>query len=433
MEKEPRIRDIPTIIKPIQDFQNLKNAKEALPLIKPFLKQFGIEVDKIDLELAKVEALSRSAEELASIPDRFNDLFAERGWIIYELMNLEVAKAAINKAESGDIDGAETDLVNYYDDDTVRWNITNMKSVEAFSARWHLAQKALIDYREARYHACVPVVLALLDGIVNDAHEKGRGSKLGFFAENANLEAWNSISGHSKGLKALVGVFNKGRYKTISDQITIPYRNGILHGMDLGYDNKMVAAKAWAALFSVRDWAMKAEQGLLDPQPPEEPKPWSQVIKQISDNEAEKLKLQEWKPRVVRLGQNIPATGGPDDYEKWTPERTLAEFLSNWKKAKPDYRTMADCVLLSSRDNKNAMPARIRKIYNSKHLQSFEFTGIRDTAAARTVIQANLVYEEFGNQVGKTVEFIMINNSANGKPAVRGPGSSWFILFWDIV
>ncbi len=264
MEKEPSIRDIPTINKPIRDIQNLKNAKDALPLLKPFLKQFGIEVDKIDLELAKVEALSSSAEELASIPDRFNDLFAERGWIIYELMNLEVAKAAIKKAESGDIDGAETDLVNYYDDEKVGWNIKNMKRVDAFSARWHLAQKARIDYREARYHACVPVVLALLNGIVNDAHEKGRGSKLGFFVENANMDAWNSISGHSKGLKSLAGVFNKGRYKTTSDQITIPYRNGILHGMDLGYDNKMVAAKAWAALFSIRDWAMKAEQGLFD-------------------------------------------------------------------------------------------------------------------------------------------------------------------------
>jgi hypothetical protein len=433
MEKEPRIRDIPTINKPIQDIQNLKNAKEALPLLKPFLKQFGMEVDKIDLELAKVEALSRSAEELASIPDRFNDLFAERGWIIYELMNLEVAKAAINKAESEDIDGAETDLVNYYDDETVGWNITNMKRVEAFSARWHLAQKARIDYREARYHACVPVVLALLDGLVNEAHEKGRGIKLGFFAEDANLEAWDSISAHSKGLSALANIFRKGRKKTTTKQITIPYRNGILHGMDLGYDNKMVAAKAWAALFSVRDWAMKAEKGLLDPQPQEKPITWSQVIKQISDNEAEKLKLQEWKPRDIKLGQNIPAAGCPDDYDKWTPERTLAEFLSSWKMAKPDYRTMSDCVLLNSRDNKNAMPARIRKIYNSKHLQSFEFTGIRDTAAARTVIQANLVYEEFGNQVEKVVEFIMINKDIDGKPAVRGPESCWFILFWDIV
>ena len=35
---------------------------------------------------------------MAMIPDRFNDLFAPRGWIIYELMNLEVAKDAIEKA-----------------------------------------------------------------------------------------------------------------------------------------------------------------------------------------------------------------------------------------------------------------------------------------------------------------------------------------------
>ena len=86
--------------------------------------------------------------------------------------------------------------------------------------------------------------------------------------------------------------------------------------MDLGYDNKMVAAKTWAALFSVRDWAMKAEQGLLDPQPPEKPITWGQVVEQIRDNEVEKLKLQEWKPRVIKLGQNIPFTGGPDAYEK---------------------------------------------------------------------------------------------------------------------
>ena len=433
MEKEPRIRDIPRINKPIQDIQNLKAAKEALPLLNPLLKQLGIDTDKIDLELAKVEEMGRSAEELASIPDRFNDLFAERGWIIYELLNLEVAKAAIKKAESGDIDGAETDLVNYYDNKIVERNISSMKSVEAFIPRWHLAQKALIDYREARYHACVPVVLALIDGIVNEAHEKGRGMKLGFFAENANLDAWDSISANSRGLRVLAGIFRKGRKKTTTEQITIPYRNGILHGMDLGYDNKMVAAKAWAALFSIRDWAMKAEQGLLDPQPPEKPITWSQVIKQISENEVESRKLQEWKPRVFKLGEDIPATGGPDNYEKGTPERKLVEFLSNWKKAKPDYRIMANCVLLNSRDNKMAMPARIRKIYNSKHLQSFEFTGIRDTASARTVIQANLVYEESGNQVKKGVEFIMINNGSDGKPAAHGPESHWFILFWDVI
>ena len=429
--KGPLIQDIPSIKKIHKNIEYFKSIKDAMPVLRPLLGQLGVDTNQIEKALPKTELLEVGSEMLY-IPDRFNDLFAERGWINYKSISYEIAKAVIQKAESGDYDGAEAELVNYYNEETIRSKIKRMKDVKAFRPRWTLAQKALTDYLGGRYHACVPVVLALLDGIVNEAHEKGRGSKLGFSAKDVNLEAWDSISGHAKGLKVMASVFNEDRGKTTVDQITTPYRNGILHGMDLGYDNKMVAAKAWAGLFSVRDWAMKAEQGLLDPQPPEKPITWSQVIKQINENEVDKLKLQGWKPRDTKIGQEIPATGGPEDYESGTPERKLVEYFSSWKKAKPDYRAMADCVLLSSRDNKKAMPARIRKIYNSKNLQSFELTEIRDTAAARTVIQANLVYEEFGNQVGKTVEFVMKNND-DEKPAVRGPGSGWFILFWDIV
>lgn len=50
-----------------------------------------------------------------------------------------------------------------------------MKGIRAFHPRVGLAQKALIDYEEERYHACVPVVLSLLDGLVNDLQEKRRG------------------------------------------------------------------------------------------------------------------------------------------------------------------------------------------------------------------------------------------------------------------
>lgn len=73
------------------------------------------------------------------------------------------------------------------------------------------------------------------------------------------------------------------------------------------------------------------------------------------------------------------------------------------------------------------------KSYQHGIYEILETTNAEDIAAARTVIQANLVYEEFGNQVGKVAEFIMINNSNDGKPAVRGPESSWLIPFWDTV
>jgi hypothetical protein len=139
-------------------------------------------------------------------------------------------------------------------------------------------------------------------------------------------------------------------------------------------------------------------------------------------NDAENLELSRWKPRVIRIGQDIPATGGPEMYDAGTPEQRLAEFLSIWKNPKPNFRAMADCVVLDSNDNSKEMPRRIREIYNSKHLMHFEFTDIRDTAPATTIIQAMLVYDERGARVDKSVQFIMTWIARRVPPTISPTG-----------
>ena len=200
----------------------------------------------------------------SSNPDRFNDLFSELGWIYYKSLDSDLVLNAINRAESNDINGAEVDLTNYYNDNTIKCNLRELGQLTAFRSRMPLAQKALIDYNEERYHSSIPVVLALLDGMVTDAYLNAGGYKLSLPADVINFHAWNSVADHGKAFKALVGILKKQRGKTVSAQIDKPYRHGILHGMDLGYDNQVVAAKAWAALFAFRDWVEKAEKGLLN-------------------------------------------------------------------------------------------------------------------------------------------------------------------------
>lgn len=397
-----------------------------MPLLRPILKL--LKAEKAEEALANIDDLAQTAEEFASIPDRFNDLFASRGWIIYEMMNLEVAKAAVERAESGDIDGAEDDLVNYYDAKTVSQQLQKMKGVVAFRPRMRLAEKALDDYREGRFHACVPVVLALLDGLVNELHEKNRG----FFAEGVELEAWDSIAAHSKGLNALADIFRKGRRRTTTERITIPYRHGIMHGMDLGYDNRIVAAKTWVALFATRDWAVKAERGLLTA-PPEEPeKTWREIVQQIRKTAEVKARLQEWRPREIQLGQDVPVTGDPEAFEGGTPEHKLAEFLSYWKVR--NYGYMAKCLSVNIRKPTKEMPALVREVYDSKHLRAYKFVEISDEAAAVTKIRTSLVYEESGNEIERIVEFRVMNEDSEGGPAVRGkPGSTWVVMNWRAV
>jgi len=416
-----RIQDIPSFKKTLDDIKKLKSLKAAMPLLKPLLRILGVNVNQMQEAFTNFDELERQAQELATLPDRFNDLFSARGWIIYDLMKLDVAKAAVEKAESGDVDGAEADLVEYYDAETVEWLLRRMNGVQAFIARMPLAKKALIDYREERYHACVPVILALLDGLVNELHEKRRG----FFSEEVDLAAWDSVAAHDKGLNALTKIFQTGRYTTVTEQITVPYRNGILHGMDLGYDNRMVAAKTWAALFATRDWSLRVEQGLLTA-PAEEPKTtWRGLFQQIRENAEEKARLEEWKPRTIRPGANIPATGEPDVFAPETPEHKLAEYMAYWKAR--NYGRMAQVLNLDV-DPPNAAPARVREYYASKRLKAFEFLEVADSAAALTMIKTKLVYEENGNDVERTIDFRLVNVDRDKRAAIRGkPESSWVI------
>ena len=422
------IRDIPRIKKVLEDAKNIRTLKTISPFMLPLLRLFGIDVSQIKEALANVENLDRMTEELAAIPDRFNDLFAKRGWIIYDLMNLEVAKATIVKAEAGDIDGAEADLVNYYNAETVEWKLRTMMGVEAFRPRGPLAEKAFVDYKEERYHACVPVVLALLDGLVNELHEKRRG----FFAEEVNLQAWDSIAAHDKGLNALVKIFQTGRYKTTSETITIPYRNGILHGMDLGYDNRMVAAKSWAALFATRDWALRVEQGLLQA-PPKEPKEtWGDLFRQIRENEEDKVLLGAWKPRVLVIGEDIPKAGDPSMFAEGSPEQRLAEFLSYWEAR--NYGRMAQYLPSMFGGSVKKIAGQVRELYSSKPLEKFEFQEIKDEAPAITNIEVKLRYEEDGNPVERVVVVRLLSEDAKGNPVVRGkPSSVWRIVNWGLV
>jgi len=423
----PLIRDIPSIAKNLKNARDMAAFKRIMPFCRPFLRFLGADVQKMDEALDEADDLVRQIEEMAQIPDRFNDIFASRGWISYDLLNLEVAKGAIVKAESGDIDGAEIDLVNYYSVETVKWKLQTMNGIHAFRPRVPLARKALIDYAEERYHASVPVVLALLDGLVNELQDKRRG----FFAEEVDLVAWDSISAHSRGLNVLVGIFQKGRYKTTTESITIPYRNGIMHGMDLSYDNKTVAAKTWAALFATRDWALKAEKGLLEALPEKPQKTWSEILHQLRKNQESKEKLEQWKPRDIKVGVDIPRNGTPELFTDGTPEKRLVEYLTFWKVK--NYGYMARCLSSKMGPPVKQAPARLRQTFASKILKSFEFVSIQDSGAALSIISTNLVFEEYGEEVSKSLDFRLINEDFEGNPEVWGtPNSEWKIINWAL-
>ncbi len=148
----------------------------------------------------------------------------------------------------------------------------------------------------------------------------------------------------------------------------MPYRNGILHGMDLGYDNLTVATKAWALLFAAGDLARQIE----NPAKPSPPKPtWKEGMRQLAEIAKDKERLQLWEPRQVEVGRDIPAVADSTAYNAHTPERAVVEFLEFWRKR--NYGGMA--ALVSSINfygiKDNSRPRIVRQAYADKELGSF--------------------------------------------------------------
>jgi hypothetical protein len=425
--KKKRIIHNHSISKNLKEIEGLRALKMLLPLAKPILVSLGVDYKGLKDSFSKIDGIHEQMKKLATLPDRFNDIFSDLGWIMYDMMNVEVAESAIQMAGMGNIESAEAIIVDHYSGEQVEWQLNTMLGVKAFYERMTLAKLALIDYKEERYHACVPVVLALLDGLVNHVGKQNRG----FFAEGADLSAWDSIAAHDTGLNKIVELFKKSRKKTNSNSITIPYRNGIIHGMDLGYANKTVAAKCWAALFATREWAIKYENDQIGKPPPTEDISWSKLFEQLRQNETNKRALEAWKPRENLNCSTLPDNPPPENLPQDSPERTLAQYFSFWRQKNYGYMSklihkwgsISDCI----------SPAQVRQEYYNKTLTKYQFTSITDNAASITTIGSSIEFTTNSQIFSIDFEFRLICIDQNGEITTRGEAkTSWKIISWCV-
>lgn len=320
--------------------------------------------------------------KILEVPDRFNEAFSKRGWIAYESMNLKSMVQAIEIAEEEGYPAAEEFLANTYDDNVLKFGIMRCNGQSDFRKRVRLLELAASDYLAGRYHACVPLLLALIDGLANDVSKH-----IGFFAEGAKLTAWDSIAAHETGLKTLAKIMGLPRKRTNEDEISIPFRNGILHGRELAFDNRVVAAKCWGTLFALRDWATALANSKIEPQAKAETK-WSDIIRQISKTQQLTRALEAWRPRSESELTHIPSDGPPNFLPEGTPEQVVASFLDNWVHRR--YAPMAAALvdLLNRPIGKRA--GLVRQEFGKKHLSSYRIISVVDKSAAMSNVLVKL-------------------------------------------
>lgn len=388
---------------------------EAAAKLAPFIGLFGKRGRKLAATLRQAEGLAAQAREMMALPGRFNAIFGPLGWIAYEWMDADLLRQAVELGGAGRVDEAEELLTDAFGPESLRIQLSAMVAVEAYRPRDSLLRLAAVDYEAERYHAVVPVVLAQIDGIVADVVGKSLFTKTDRIVDK--LVAWDSISAGPGGLPDLALLMASPRPRTTDGPLDLPYRHGILHGRDLGYANKKVAAKAWAALFVLREWATKYERGQTEP-PPVEPQPgWREILDRMAQTERQRKAIDAWRAR--------PESGplSPDaDPETGAPEAAMMRWLSAWRDR--DFMGMAEWTQVSMRKYEPDMAASLEEDFGERHLAWFQLVKIRDIAAAMTEIAVDLRFD--GDDPPTTMTANVIFEGPDGSSLVRGTvGGRW--------
>lgn len=299
----------------------------SLAKLKSDLEGYKI-ISSITGNRKNIKKLEKQYNELVNTTNKFCNYFSNEGWVIHNLLSTTVMLNAVKEFELNGLEKAESILVEYYSkEDNI--GVGRFTSLEEFRIRLDLLKYAFSDHINGRFYSSIPLFLMITDGVIND-YTRAKG----FFSNDTDLNAWDCMVGADEGLNKIKNIFNQSRKKTNTDEIRIPYRNGILHGRDLNYSNKVVSSKCIGLIFAVYDWInRKNDEDRRKEKFDIESKPVdiSELALKIIKVDKDKKAIEEWNSKKYVLGVDMPVHGEIFDYEEHPFLIPVIRFCKFWE------------------------------------------------------------------------------------------------------
>ena len=271
-------------------------------------------------DFVKIDA---DMNEMAATVDRFYELIGSRHWVFTDMLPLSQIMDLTTEVD--DPEDFEARFIEIMRDRLAgkNWQI-GLYAFEGLRARMNQLRRAREHFLAAQYDSCTLQILSAMDGFVNDFQPDVRQ---GLHAREADeMVAWDSVVGHHLGLTNALKPFRKSFKKRHDNEVFEVYRNGIVHGTVVNFDNAVVATKAWNLLYAVIDWA-KATEKDAKAEPAGVPslrESWESIKTTVTETSERKKHRDEWTSRAVVASDEGFA-------EERVVKRSIA-FLDHWRR-----------------------------------------------------------------------------------------------------
>ena len=379
----------------------------------------------------QLKGLSTQVSEIDKAIDDYIGFFSERGWCAYDSLNITMVKKAVAEAKKDGIEAGERIILSFYLNDVKEITHWLKNKSKQFAMRYKLLEEAFNEHFEGRYYASIPMFLIIIDGVVND-YTKSKG----FFAESTDVSAWDCLVGCDESLKRMKEIFTKNRTQTNMEPIYVPYRNGILHGRDINYDNEYVSCKCVALMFAVADWIhMKESEKDRKNKYDKEMNPPSlkESIKRISESQKDKDMLRKWQKRNIIIEKDISSVPSVDECEGYPYIIPLLEMFEAWRDG--NYGKLSESLknLYNYEQSERKRAGECRKMFEKKRLLSYSILEIEERGCSLTRLLVQVTWDEDGERNDGELEFGCAYQDKEGKVAFPWKNNGgWSLIPWNV-
>ena len=153
--------------------------------------------------------MRRDYAKLVREVDTFCELVGPRNFVYLDFLNHTTVQNILAVVD-GDADEAERLLVAHLSEDEVlRGYVQRVRFRDGLRPRWPLIERALDDQAAGRYYAVVLVLLAVMDGYVNDLNPAARHGL--HSRDPKDMVGWDSVISHHLALSYAHASFTKRR------------------------------------------------------------------------------------------------------------------------------------------------------------------------------------------------------------------------------